>query len=716
MNLLPVTRLARFELARFRGLLPRLALVFVVCVPLLYGAVYLSANWDPYGKVDRLPVALVNEDVGTTYEDQEVRAGDDLVSSLQEQDTFAYEVTDAGAAARGLSDGDYFMTVTIPRTFSADLVSGAGDEPRRAEVQLRRDDANGFVVGSITARAEDAIELGVDASAIDSYFGAVFDNLGTIRDGMSDAADGAAQLETGLADAEDGAGQLVDGADQAGSGATSLSEGAAELASGATGASAGATSLDEGLGELESGAGDLAKGADQVSDGTQQLSDQVLPALATLDEALPTVEQHASDIGDAAVRVTGAGAETSAAVSASAQEVQAELAAIQQAHPELADDPSWQELSGHVDGLTEDAVAVEDAGSDIAGLAAEIDEVLTGDSGLQDRVEQAESDLTRLNDGAHQVADGASDLEAGIALARAGSTDLAAGLDDLTTGAGQLSTGASDLAAGVGELGDGLGDLDDGLIQLHDGATDLSEGLADGVSRIPVLTDDEEDQAAQVLSSPADVSSSVDHPATYYGRGLAPMFFAIALWVFGISVFMVVRPISGRLLAGRAHPVRLALTAWLPVASLAVVGGLLMIAVVWLGLGLDPVHGTWLVGLTVLGALCFSAIAHVLRTALGTVATAVILVWLIVQLPSSGGTFPAELLPGIFGGIAPLMPMTYLIDGFRVVVSGGQVDHLVRDAVVLLGMTLAAVLLCAVVVARRQQFRVKDLHPPLQAP
>ena len=55
-----------------------------------------------------------------------------------------------------------------------------------------------------------------------------------------------------------------------------------------------------------------------------------------------------------------------------------------------------------------------------------------------------------------------------------------------------------------------------------------------------------------MLSSPADVTMQIDNPATYYGRGLAPMFFAIALWVFGISVFLVVRPITGRALAGRA--------------------------------------------------------------------------------------------------------------------------------------------------------------------
>ena len=31
------------------GLLPKLTILALTMVPLLYGAVYLYANWDPYG-------------------------------------------------------------------------------------------------------------------------------------------------------------------------------------------------------------------------------------------------------------------------------------------------------------------------------------------------------------------------------------------------------------------------------------------------------------------------------------------------------------------------------------------------------------------------------------------------------------------------------------------------------------------------------------------
>lgn len=64
-------RLAALELRRFgRGKLPRAALVALLVLPLLYGALYLWSFWDPYGRLDRIPVALVNDDKGASVEER----------------------------------------------------------------------------------------------------------------------------------------------------------------------------------------------------------------------------------------------------------------------------------------------------------------------------------------------------------------------------------------------------------------------------------------------------------------------------------------------------------------------------------------------------------------------------------------------------------------------------------------------------------------------
>src|SRR3982751_6928443 len=60
MKQLPSLSLAGMELRRFlRGRLPVAALVVLAVIPLLYGALYLYAFWDPYGRLNHFPADLV---------------------------------------------------------------------------------------------------------------------------------------------------------------------------------------------------------------------------------------------------------------------------------------------------------------------------------------------------------------------------------------------------------------------------------------------------------------------------------------------------------------------------------------------------------------------------------------------------------------------------------------------------------------------------------
>src|SRR5882724_3546405 len=114
-------RLARFEFTRFRTPLQRLALVFVVLVPLLYGGLYLWSNWDPYGKLDQIPVAVVNEDKPVTVNGQEVNAGKLFVDELKKDRIFDWHFVDSAEAARGVHDTDYYFEISVPSDFSRKL-------------------------------------------------------------------------------------------------------------------------------------------------------------------------------------------------------------------------------------------------------------------------------------------------------------------------------------------------------------------------------------------------------------------------------------------------------------------------------------------------------------------------------------------------------------------------------------------------------------------
>ena len=58
-------RMAFNELRRITsGTLPKLAVLALALVPLLYASLYLYANKDPYANLDQVPAALVVQDKG----------------------------------------------------------------------------------------------------------------------------------------------------------------------------------------------------------------------------------------------------------------------------------------------------------------------------------------------------------------------------------------------------------------------------------------------------------------------------------------------------------------------------------------------------------------------------------------------------------------------------------------------------------------------------
>ncbi len=719
--MIKTVKLATYELRRFKGPLPIVALLFLLMVPTLYGALYLWANWDPYGKLDQVPVAVVNLDQPVDVDGRQVAAGDRLVTELKSDEVFDWQFVTEEEAQQGLAEGYYYSVITIPPDFSADLASGAGQNPTRATVQLQRNDANGFVVGLLLQSVRSELEAAIDRAAIGSYFESVFANLDTLRTDIGNAATGAGQLATGADASLAGAKELStgiktakDGSAQLVSGLATAKQGSAQFVTGTSDAKAGSASLVTGLTGLESGAGELVPGAQQVADGNQQLASTVVPVLDAVAKAVPSLGQAGANITAATTDVNDLVNQSLVAQTDAANNA---LAALSAANPNVNVDALSQALAGISQTTTDLSTAAGQASqvaNEVNTAAESVGSAASGD------LSTASSQLTALATGSAQVATGVQSLSTGLSSASAGAQTLDAGIGQLSTGATALDSGISELQLGAQKLDDGLGTLQkgsqtlvDGLTKVDTGAKDLSAQLSSAAQRIPTLDPDQRADAAQVLSSPAEVQQIVDNPAIFYGRGLAPFFFGIAIWVFGIAVFLIMRPISGRALAGRARSSRIAIAGWLPAFGLAALGSLLLFGIVWLGLGLDPVNAAGSVGVVVLAAACFTAIAHLLRMWLGVIGSAITLVLLMVQLTSAGGLYPVETLPAPFRAIHAFIPMTYLVDGLRITFTGGLTAHLWRDVAVLFGFTLLAVGLAVYVVHRRRQFRQRDLRPVL---
>lgn len=145
--------------------------------------------------------------------------------------------------------------------------------------------------------------------------------------------------------------------------------------------------------------------------------------------------------------------------------------------------------------------------------------------------------------------------------------------------------------------------------------------------------------------------------------------------------------------------------------------GLLQVAalmsVLHWGLGLQMAHAAGTIGFLALVTCCFGAIVQWLNARFGAAGRILVLAVLMLQLTSAGGTYPVQTSPGFFGAIHPYLPMSYIVEGLRRLITGGGLSPVWQGCAVLLAFTTGALALTAVAARRKQMWTLDRLHPEL---
>ncbi|MBO3681585.1 YhgE/Pip family protein [Streptomyces sp. NEAU-YJ-81] len=688
-------KLAALELKRFgRGKLPRAALAALLLLPLLYGALYLWSFWDPYGKLDKIPVALVNSDNGATVKGERLTAGDDISGKLLDSKTFDWHRTSAAEARKGVAHGTYYLSLTVPSDFSRQIATSSGKSPETGALKVRTNDANNYIVGQISHSVFSEVRAAASTKASRGFYDNIFISFADIHGETEKAAKSADKLGKGIGKAK---------------------KGADDLAKGLAKAKEGSRDLKSGLGTLYQGSGTLKTGAGGVADGTQSLSDKVNDVAA---KVRPFLKEHGKEIGDVSQLVADASQkasdsldtlpETTSTAATKARKASDVLAADYRTRCEGAvpADPDCPALKK--------SVAAADTAADVAEDVNKL---------VQDHTTQLDAlggHLDDLHDQALWLAQNAphlgTDLDTAVRKVNAlnsGAQKVAKGAGTLHTGLSTAKTGASDLDSGVGKARGGADTLGGGMFRLVDGSGKLSGGLHDGAGKIPDYGKQDRDARTEVMADPVRLVNQALHKAPNYGTGFAPYFIPLSLWVGAMVAYMLIQPLNRRALAVGASSWRIAFAGWLPVAVIGVFQTLALMAVLHWAIGLQMARAAGTLGFLMLVTACFAAIVQWLNARFGPAGRILVLALLMLQLTSAGGTYPVQTSPRFFNAIHPFLPMTYVVDGLRRLITGGGLGPVWLACGVLLGFSAAALALTAWSARRRQVWSVDRLHPEL---
>lgn len=674
-----VLRLARSELKRMTGgLLPKLTILALIMVPLLYGAVYLYANWNPYGNLNQIEAALVVEDTGATSSDgTELQAGKKVADGLVEGNVFDWQsVSTAAEADAGVSSGKYAFALKIPAEFSTNLVSpGSFDSASQAMLNVTTNDANNYLLSTIVDKLTTAVHTTVAKEVGEETANELLTGFGTIHAQMLKAADGAGQLADGVATLRDGTVTLH----------------------------AGTSELSAGAGELYNGQLQLRDGANQLTDGAGQLSS----GLSVLKDKTATLPTDTQTLANGAARVAAGNAQLNTKV----QDVVTQLdAADQGLRTRVIESNARLVASETITQVQADKILAD---FDAVAVSSPVTAAKT-------RIQTDAAQIQQLADGSESVSVGAAQLATATPALKDAIVQASGGADQLHTGAATLATGEQSALDGTGRLVEGTQTLDAGAGQLEagavaaaDGSRTLADEIAKGAGEVPNPDDSQKSSLSEVIADPVAVSNVSQAKADSYGAGLAPFFLTLALWIGIFMLVQAMRPITQRALASNAPAWKIAVGGWLPFLAVSVVQASLLTLVVNLALGLNPAHPVLMWLFMLAAAMAFSAIIQGIVALLGSPGKLVVLILLVLQLVSSGGTFPWQTTPQPLHVVHEILPMGYVVTGMRHLIYGADLSMIMPTVLGLLGYTLLGAAMSTFAVRKHKYWTLKTLKPEI---
>ncbi|BCC04737.1 MULTISPECIES: YhgE/Pip domain-containing protein [Bacillus cereus group] len=289
--------------------------------------------------------------------------------------------------------------------------------------------------------------------------------------------------------------------------------------------------------------------------------------------------------------------------------------------------------------------------------------------------------------GINQLADGSSQVTGGLGTLSVGVTKLADGSDQVTTGIGTLngglnkmSTGSTQLIDGVNKLADGSGKVTDGLVKVNDGSGELAEKLGEGAEKTGEVKGT--DKTYDMFASPVKVKTEKMAEVPNYGTGFTPYFLSLGLFV-GALLLSIVYPLRDTVGIPKSG------FSWFiskfgVLLSVGVIQAVVADVILLFGLGVEVQSIPYFILISIVTSLVFIALIQCLVTAFGDAGRFIAIITLIIQLTTSAGTFPLELIPKFLQPFNAWLPMTYSVSGLKAVVSSGDFNFMWQNIVILM--------------------------------
>ncbi len=666
-----------------------------VCViPSLYAWVNIKACWNPYENTSTVPIAVVNNDKGTTMGSKEINMGDEVVSELKNNKSIGWKFVDSKQANIGIIDGTYYAIIEIPEDFSKDLTSLTTNNPKKPNIIYKVDTKANPVAGKITEVAEEQLIDQIKSNFVSTVNKTVFSSLNQVGDKLQKNKGEIIQLKNAVMNINKNM----------------------DLILGALGdTSNNAKNLNIYLDSIKDTLPQITSGINSMEDGTKQSKELATYTRNTMNNSFNSLDINLNQIHSSGNKMgvlleslnkalsSGTSEGVSTTISVMKQEISYMNGSIDNIvkfltelnkkanNSKVSDMISSlnnlkSSLNNENDKLNDLDKSLQSTGSLNSEILSELNSLNSSmnsktNSVVNEYNTNAKKSLTKICDNYIKATEDANKL-------LGNSKGMVTNIDKLIGSSLQGTSLTSDVA----------NDLKEKLEYFKSGISELSKKLGevsnDNLSEIVTILQSKPELMGEYIANPFNIKDESIYKVSNYGSGMAPIYSVLATWVGGLVLTSLLSTDVAKFEGSENLTVRQKyLGKLITFALLGTIQGFIIAVGDKYLLGVQTVNTPLFILFGVLCSLSFCTIIYTLVSLFRNVGKAIAIILMVIQIAGSGGTYPIQVDPKFFRVLQPFFPFTYGLGGFREAIAGPLISSVVLDIVMLLVFAAIALII-----------------------
>ena len=657
-------------------------IVGLIFLPSMYAWPNILSSWDPYGHTNNIKVAVTSEDDGATVDGKELNLGNSLVEGLKNNKNLDWQfVSNKQQAEDGVRIGDYYASIVVPKNFSQDMTSVSRTEPKRATIEYTVNEKINAISPKITNSGASAIANNISKNFVETANGIIFEKL----------HEAGVKFEENLPSIEKAKEEIFKLNDNFSTYESTLSELIGKVEYGYNILNNVQNTLPE-IDRVATNSIMIADKAGITINNIQGFNERLLPIINNHLNVVEEVSKEANVIAKELQQKPDKTEEIKARQKALDSRLQASTERLQlvknifEYFNKLSSERLFNNQLERVTNLSNDITTIKEVNNNIYNKMDHYDEI--ADTVKEEfvnksaRVNEVSSNMnSKLNvEVAPLISQVLSKAEVNI--------DKVSGI--IAGAQGELPVVERKLSETEVKISNAYGKLLSLQAQMPSAKSKIQK-LTDEIKKADSGIDKNQlfnllrvdyKQQAEFFANPVKLQENKLYHIENYGSAMTPFYTVLSIWVGSL--------LMSSLLTTKVEDEEKKYKPYQKYFGrglLFVIISLFQTLIITLGdmyvLGTQATSPYRFVLYALLISLLFSSIIYTIVCILGNVGKAVCIVLLVLQLGSSGGTFPIQMTSEFFQALYPKVPFTYSIGLLREAVGGVYIPAVERDIKIL---------------------------------